>query len=183
MVRVWSGHVDDPRVGAVRVWATEQGVRRIEFDRDPDAIHPGEQLSSASPPAHLDGALAELAEYCAGRRRAFDLLLDLSAITDFQRRVYERLLKIPFGQVATYGEVARDIGADATAARAVGGAVGANPIAIVIPCHRVVASDGRLVGFGGGIERKAALLRLEGIDVDGSKASSRVHPEIIRLPL
>lgn len=182
-VRVWSGHLDDARIGTLRVWATDQGIRRVDFGPDPDGVQPDEQLSSAPPPAHLDSALTELREYFAGKRREFALLLDLSATTDFQRRVYERLLRIPYGQVATYGEVARDIGADASAARAVGGAVGSNPIAIVIPCHRVVASDGRLVGFGGGIERKAALLRLEGIDVDGSKASSRVHPEIIRLPL
>jgi methylated-DNA-[protein]-cysteine S-methyltransferase len=97
--------------------------------------------------------------------------------------VYDRLLRIPYGQVATYGEVARDIGGEIGAARAVGQAVGANPVAIIVPCHRVVAADGRLVGFGGGIARKAELLRVEGIDVDGSRPSSRVHPEIIRLPL
>lgn len=109
--------------------------------------------------------------------------LDLSHATAFQRRVYDRLLGISFGQVATYRDVARDIGADAQAARAVGGAVGANPIAIVVPCHRVVASDGRLVGFSGGLERKAALLRLEGVDVEGARPSSRVHPEVLKLPL
>jgi methylated-DNA-[protein]-cysteine S-methyltransferase len=109
--------------------------------------------------------------------------LDLSAATPFQRRVYERLLHIGYGQVGTYGEVARDIGAEMGTARAIGQAVGANPVAIVVPCHRVVAADGRLVGFSGGIERKAALLRHEGIEVDGVRASSRVHPEIIRLPL
>jgi methylated-DNA-[protein]-cysteine S-methyltransferase len=182
-VRVWSGHLEDPRIGTVRVWATDLGIRRIEFDAGPDGLEADEQLSSGPAPAHLAATLAELAEYFTGKRREFAVLLDLSATTDFQRRVYERLLQIPYGHVSTYGEVARDIGADASAARAVGGAVGANPIAIVIPCHRVVASDGRLVGFGGGIQRKAALLRLEGIDVDGVKASSRVHPEIIRLSL
>lgn len=162
---------------------TDAGVRRIDFRSDPELVRPDEQLSSGPPPSHLQDALTALGQYFARQLRDFQLRLDLSAATPFQRRVYERLLQIPYGQVATYGEVARDIGADATAARAVGGAVGANPIAIVVPCHRVVASDGRLVGFGGGIERKAALLRLEGIDVDGSRPSSRVHPEVIRLPL
>jgi O-6-methylguanine DNA methyltransferase len=167
----------------VRVWVTESGVRRIDFRSDPEMPRPDEQLSSGDPPAHLGTAIAELRQYLAGERREFDLPLDFSAATPFQRKVYDRLLQIPYGHVATYGEVARDIGAEMGTARAVGQAVGANPIAIVVPCHRVVASDGRLVGFGGGIGRKAALLRREGIDVDGSRPSSRVHPEIIRLPL
>ena len=122
-------------------------------------------------------------EYLAGRLRTFDLPLDLTAVTPFQLQVYQRLQRIPYGQVATYGEVARDIGGEPTTARAVGQAVGANPIAIVVPCHRVVASHGKLVGFSGGLPRKAALLGIEGIDVDGSSPSSRVHPEIMRLQL
>jgi len=108
--------------------------------------------------------------------------LDFGQLTPFRRRVYERLLEIPHGTVVTYGEVARDLG-DPGAARAVGQAVGSNPVAIVVPCHRVVASDGSLHGFGGGCDRKAALLRLEGIDVDGTRPSSKVHPEVLRLPL
>jgi methylated-DNA-[protein]-cysteine S-methyltransferase len=170
-------------LGTLRVWVTEAGVRRIDFRSEPDHVRPGEALSAAPAPAHLAGALAQLREYGSGARRSFELPLDLSPVSPFQLRVYERLLEIPYGRVATYGEVARDIGEDPAMARAVGQAVGANPIAIVVPCHRVVAVDGRLVGFGGGIDRKAALLRLEGIDVDGSRPSSRVHPEIIRLPI
>ena len=174
-------------VGTVRVWVTESGVRRIDFRSEPDPelghAHPGEALSSAPPPPHLDATIAALREYFARERRNFDIPLDLSPATPFQRRVYERLLRIPHGRVATYGEVAQEIGEDPSLARAVGQAVGANPIAIVVPCHRVVAADGRLVGFSGGIGRKAALLKLEGIEVDGSRPSSRAHPEIIRLPL
>jgi methylated-DNA-[protein]-cysteine S-methyltransferase len=180
---VWSDQLANDAIGTVRVWVTDAGVRRIDFRSDPDTPRPGEQLSSGPAPAHLAAAVSQLREYFSGKRREFDLPLDLTAATPFQRKVYERLLQIPYGQVATYGEVARDIGAELGTARAVGQAVGANPIAIVVPCHRVVAADGRLVGFGGGIERKAALLRREGIDVDGSRPSSRVHPEIIRLPL
>lgn len=182
-MRVWSGQLESAELGVLRVWVTEAGLRRVDFRSDPDATRPGETLSSGAAPDHLDAALVALGEYRDGSRREFGLVLDMSAATPFQRRVYERLLRIPFGQVATYGEVARDIGAEMGTARAVGQAVGANPVAIVVPCHRVVASDGRLVGFGGGIERKAALLRHEGIDVDGARASSRVHPEIILLPL
>ena len=170
-------------LGTLRVWATEAGVRRIDFRSEPDHVRPGEALSPAPPPAHLGATLDALRAYCLGELQRFDLPLDLAPVTPFQRRVYDRLLQIPYGRVATYGEVARDIGEDPGMARAVGQAVGANPVAIVIPCHRVVAVDGRLVGFGGGIGRKAALLRLEGIDVDGSRPSSRVHPEIIRLPI
>jgi methylated-DNA-[protein]-cysteine S-methyltransferase len=182
-VRVWSDRVEHPDVGGVRVWATDAGVRRIDFRAEPAPTRPGELLSGDPPPPHLAQAIEQLREYLAGERRAFDLPLDMSAATPFQRRVYERLLQIPWGQVATYRRVARDIGAEPATARAVGQAVGANPIAIVVPCHRVVATDGRLVGFGGGLERKVALLRLEGIDVDGVRPSSRVHPEIIRLPI
>ena len=182
-VSVWSDHVTDPVLGTLRVWVTEAGVRRIDFRSEADQIHPGEALSPAPAPVHLAAALSALREYCAGGRTDFDLPLDLTPVTPFQLRVYERLLQIPYGRVATYGEVARDIGEEPSMARAVGQAVGANPVAIVVPCHRVVAVDGRLVGFGGGIGRKAALLRLEGIDVDGSRPSSRVHPEIIRLPI
>lgn len=137
----------------------------------------------AAPPAHLARALVALREYLAGRRREFDLPLDLDRVSSFQRRVYEKLLAIPFGTVTSYGEIAARIGLDQGAARAVGQAVGANPVPILIPCHRVVSADGRLSGFGGGLARKALLLRLEGIDVDGARPTSRVHPEILKLPL
>lgn len=182
-VAVWSEGLLDPTLGRVRVWATETGIRRIDFEHDGTAPQPGETLSDGPPPSHLLDALTQLREYLAGRLRVFDLPLDLTHATPFQHKVYDRLLRIPYGHIVTYGEVARDIGAEAGTARAVGGAVGANPIAIVVPCHRVVAADGKLVGFGGGLPRKAALLRLEGIEVDGVKPSSRVRPEVLRLPL
>lgn len=123
-------------------------------------------------------------EYLEGRRRSFDLPLDPGHLTPFQRRVHDRLSAIPHGQLVTYGEVARDIGEDAVgAARAVGQAVGANPLSIVVPCHRVVGSGGRLHGYGGGLPRKAWLLRLEGLEVDGDRPSSRVRSDVLRLPL
>jgi methylated-DNA-[protein]-cysteine S-methyltransferase len=104
-------------------------------------------------------------------------------VTPFQARVYERLRAIPYGRVVTYGTIADELGEGPGAARAVGQAVGANPVAIVIPCHRVVGSDLALHGYGGGVERKATLLRLEGVAVDGTSPRSRVHPERLRLPL
>ena len=128
-------------------------------------------------------AVAQLGEYFAKARRSFDLELDWpDSLTEFQRDVYRRLLEIEFGHVVSYGQVARDIGKP-DMARGVGQAVGANPIPIVVPCHRVVASDGSLTGFGGGLPAKVALLKLEGIGVDGVKATSKVHPEVIPLDL
>ena len=92
------------------------------------------------------------------------------------------MLNIEYGHVVSYGQVARDISQPGMA-RAVGQAVGANPIPIVVPCHRVIASDGSVTGFAGGIRTKVALLKLEGVDVDGAKPSSKVHPEVIPLDL
>lgn len=110
-----------------------------------------------------DGAFAELRtqfdQYFAGQRRAFEL--DLApAGTPFQRRVWDALLEIPYGETESYGELARRVGAPG-AARAVGAANGENPIAIIVPCHRVIGASGRLTGYGGGLERKRLLLELE----------------------
>ncbi len=109
----------------------------------------------------LARAAAQLAEYAAGTRRHFDLPL-APAGTAFQRRVWRELIAIPFGATMSYGALAEKLG---TAARAVGGACGANPIPIIIPCHRVVASDGRLGGFSGGdgLDSKLLLLAHEGV--------------------
>lgn len=111
-------------------------------------------------PAAFATVVRELDEYFAGRRRTFDLSLAPEG-TPFQRRVWEELLRIPAGETCTYGELARRVG-KAGAARAVGAAVGRNPISIVVPCHRVVGADGTLTGFGGGLERKRKLLAIEG---------------------
>jgi methylated-DNA-[protein]-cysteine S-methyltransferase len=105
------------------------------------------------------GARAQLAEYFAGSRTAFDVPLALQG-TDFQRRVWEALLEIPYGETVSYGELARRIESP-RAVRAVGLANGRNPVAVIVPCHRVIGSDGTLTGYGGGIERKRLLLELE----------------------
>ncbi len=111
-------------------------------------------------------ALKQLTEYLIGKRTAFDLPIDYSVLTDFQKKVLTTALKIPRGQVLTYGDVARKIGRP-HAARAVGQALGSNPMPIVIPCHRVLGSDGSLHGYsgGGGIKTKAWLLKLEGATI------------------
>jgi methylated-DNA-[protein]-cysteine S-methyltransferase len=107
--------------------------------------------------------LRQLPEYLAGRRTSFDLPLDLMG-TPFQRRCWQALIEIPFGETRTYSELARGIGMAPGAARAVGQANGANPVPVIVPCHRVVASAG-LGGYAGGLELKRRLLELEGVFV------------------
>ena len=177
---VHSAHLMETRAGPLTVWVSPVGVRRIEFGALPRGAHtdPPERW-----PPVLSAAVRQLEEYFDKARESFDLPLDFSdTLTEFQRDVYDRLLEIEYGHVASYGQIAREVGKP-DMARAVGQAVGANPLPIVVPCHRVVASDGSLTGFGGGLRAKAALLKLEGIDVDGVKATSKVHPEVIPLDL
>jgi methylated-DNA-[protein]-cysteine S-methyltransferase len=111
--------------------------------------------------------IAQLDQYFAGSAVEFDVPLSLSG-TDFQRRVWTELREIPHGETISYGELARRLGSPG-ASRAVGLANGRNPIAIVVPCHRVIGADGRLTGYGGGLERKAWLLRHEAV-VQGAPA-------------
>lgn len=109
--------------------------------------------------ALLDVAERQLCEYFAGVRREFDLPVTFSG-TSFRRAVWEALSRIPYGEVRTYGEIAREVGCP-NGARAVGGACHANPVAIIVPCHRVIGASGALTGFGGGIDVKERLLALE----------------------
>ncbi len=154
-------------VGELLVTASGVGVTAILFD-----AHRGESADrlraraveaagarSAESDAMLARARRQLEEYFAGERRAFDLPL-AAAGTDFQQKVWAALLEVPYGATASYGDIARRIGAP-SAVRAVGAANGRNPISIVVPCHRVIGSSGSLTGYGGGIERKRFLLALE----------------------
>jgi methylated-DNA-[protein]-cysteine S-methyltransferase len=111
--------------------------------------------------AWLDQAAQQLAQYFAGHRQHFDLPLDLSVGSTFQQSVWHVLLDISRGQTESYGTLAARVGRP-SAARAVGAAVGRNPISIIVPCHRVVGSNGALTGYAGGLDRKVALLQLEG---------------------
>ena len=104
--------------------------------------------------------ISQLDAYFAGKLREFKIPLDLRG-TPFQRRVWELLCDIPWGETRSYGQIAKALG-QPKAARAVGRAVGTNPVSIVVPCHRVIGSDGTLTGYGGGLDRKEALLKLEG---------------------
>jgi O-6-methylguanine DNA methyltransferase len=110
-------------------------------------------------------AIEQVCEYLAGKRRDFDLHLDVRG-TEFQRTVWDELCRIPFGVTRSYAEVAREIGRP-TAVRAVGTANGANPLPLVVPCHRVVATGGKLGGYGGGLDLKRRLLAMERADPDG----------------
>ena len=153
-------HVAASPRGLVRLtWKAEGDDGFVEHleDRFPDAVvvRDGSALSAAE---------AQLREYFAGERTSFELPVDLSRLSDFDRRVLQAAREIGFGEVLAYGEVARRIGRP-RAARAVGGALGRNPVAIVVPCHRVVRSDGSLGGYGGGVRWKERLLSLEGAEL------------------
>jgi methylated-DNA-[protein]-cysteine S-methyltransferase len=126
----------------------------------PDSVRFGVPGDPAEEP--FASAARQLTEYFAGERTSFDLPL-APAGTEFQRRVWLALQTIPYGQTASYGQLAREIGS-AAASRAVGLANGKNPIAVVIPCHRVIGADGSLTGYGGGLDRKRFLLDLEARD-------------------
>lgn len=108
----------------------------------------------------FERAEAELAEYFAGERTEFELATT-AAGNEFQQRVWAAIARIPYGETTTYGEIAQELGSDPTLARKVGGAVGRNPLSVVVPCHRVVGKDGKLTGYAGGLERKRFLLALE----------------------
>lgn len=149
--------IDSP-VGRLRLMADGDRLVGIGFENGRDGLRetPGLENQTSSV---LERTRIQLAEYFAGQRQDFDLPLDPRG-TEFQRRVWHRLTLIPYGETTSYGAVARELG-DPQASRAVGLANGSNPIAIVIPCHRVIGADGTLTGFGGGLPVKAALLELE----------------------
>lgn len=151
--------VDTP-IGPLVLAADAWGLRRVLFPEgdSPAPIPEGEAEIDPDYPV-LAAAARQLEEYFARQRTTFDLALHPMG-TDFQRRAWKVLLDIPYGQTITYGDQAEVIGQPG-ATQAVGAANGSNPLPIVVPCHRVVGSDGSLVGFGGGIELKRRLLDLE----------------------
>jgi methylated-DNA-[protein]-cysteine S-methyltransferase len=153
--------VESP-VGDLLVAATPQGLVRLAFDPVRVLDDLAERISPrvVTAPARLDPVRRELDEYFEGRRREFDITVDLSLASGFRRHVLEATARIPAGQVTTYGALAAQVGKP-SAARAVGNAVGSNPVAIVVPCHRVVPASGGVGNYGGGPERKAFLLDLE----------------------
>jgi methylated-DNA-[protein]-cysteine S-methyltransferase len=166
MIDVAYTTIDSP-VGPMMVAATRRGLVRMSFARSLDPQHFVEDLSAAvSPrileaPSYFDAIRRELDEYFEGRRTRFDLPLDWQLTGGFTRRVLRETARIPYGKVSTYSEVARAAGSP-RAHRAAGNALGANPIPLVVPCHRVLLTGGKLGNYGGGPEVKEFLLRLEG---------------------
>lgn len=154
--------VHDSPVGLLLVAATSTGLVRLDF-RGEDAL---DDVAEAVSPRILEGALdrerRELDEYFAGRRRTFEVPVDWSILRGFTRKVLRQTARLGYGETASYGEVARRAGSP-RAARAAGNALGSNPVAIVVPCHRVLHADGGLGGYGGGLDRKRYLLDLEGL--------------------
>jgi methylated-DNA-[protein]-cysteine S-methyltransferase len=146
--------IDSP-IGDLLLTAEEGRITGLHFS--PFAIDPAWRHDPNALPLHQ--AATQLHEYFAGERTEFDLPLSPEG-TDFQRRVWAMLREIPYGKTTTYGTIARELG-DPKTVRAVGLANGRNPIAVIIPCHRVIGANGSLVGFGGGLDRKRALLDLE----------------------
>jgi methylated-DNA-[protein]-cysteine S-methyltransferase len=157
--------VIESELGPLLAAVTDHGLARITYDPDPE--HELEALARlAGPrvlraPRALDETRRELDDYFAGKRTAFDLRLDLRGLAGFTLDVLNELAKVPYGHTATYGELAERAG-NPRASRAVGMVMNRNRIPIVLPCHRIVGSSGQLVGYGGGLERKEKLLRLEG---------------------
>lgn len=156
--------VDSP-VGTLLLAATDEGMVRVAFEREGIDAVLDDLARELSPrilraPARLDAAARELDEYFAGRRRAFDLPLDLRLSHGFRRIVLGRLTEIGYGTTASYGEVA-DAAGNPRAARAVGSACRTNPLPLLVPCHRVVRSDGSIGQYLGGVEAKELLLRME----------------------
>jgi methylated-DNA-[protein]-cysteine S-methyltransferase len=148
----WDVH--ETPIGPLTLHAGSRGLTAIAF---PGRGRPVDE--TARDPAALASAGAQLDEYFAGERTAFDLALELRG-TPFQRRVWEALLEIPYGTTVTYTELAEAVGRP-DIVRAVAAAVGRTPVPIVVPCHRVLGANGALTGYGGGLHRKQALLELE----------------------
>jgi len=164
--------------GVLFAEVTPKGLRRLDFMaglREPplrrSAQEPRESdVAPMSPEEQaIAGALeTELREYFAGELRDFDIPLDIATGSEFRRRVWQAVSAIPYGETLSYAEVAAEAG-NPSAYRAAGSACGANPIVILIPCHRVVGSDRRLHGFGGGLDTKAWLLQHEGREIGAQR--------------
>jgi len=156
--------VDSP-IGDLFVAASDRGLATISFDPDPKGKL--EQLARIAglrvlrSSRSVDPARRELDEYFQGRRKSFDLTVDLRALPPFTVTVLEQLARVPYGETTTYGDLARRVGRP-RAARAVGTVMNRNRIPIVLPCHRVVGSTGDLTGYAGGLDVKQTLLELEG---------------------
>ncbi|MBL8014369.1 MAG: methylated-DNA--[protein]-cysteine S-methyltransferase [Candidatus Omnitrophica bacterium] len=147
-------------VGTIHLQATEKGLRGVNVCQE--TVTSENSISGPSPQKEiLKSASDQLKQYFKGERQDFDIPLDLDG-TDFQKRVWKELSRIPFGKTVSYADIAKKI-RNPKAVRAVGNANGKNPVCIVVPCHRVIASDGGIGGYSGGLPVKRSLLKLEGV--------------------
>ena len=151
-------HEIDSPVGPLLLLGTGEALTRVHFQAGPEALRPAPEWQPAAAP--FTRAPSQLAQYISAAPPSFDLPL-APAGTPFQLQVWKALCAIPYGETVSYGDLARRLG-HAGGARAVGLANGANPLPIIVPCHRVIGADGTLTGFGGGLPIKRALLALEG---------------------
>ena len=151
-------HETGSPVGPLLLAGDAHALRQVHFQAGPHPFRP--RPGWRREPARFTEVSRELAEYFGGERHVFGVALAMEG-SAFQRSVWRALVEIPYGATLSYGELARRVG---SVARAVGMANGANPLPIVVPCHRVIGADGSLTGFGGGLEVKRALLALEGAD-------------------
>ena len=142
------------RLGELYFLASEKGLQAVGWEK-----YKAPFASSLEQNKHLSAAVAQMEEYVSGERKQFDLDFDIEG-TEFQKKVWSALAKIPYGKTLSYRDVARKIKKE-KAVRAVGGANGKNPLCIIVPCHRVIAADGTIGGYSGGLDRKRALLALE----------------------
>ncbi len=160
--------IDSP-IGPLALAVEDGRLAAVTFlERRPEPL-PGNH-GGDDPSGVLQAAHRQLREYFDGARRTFELPLAPKG-SAFQRRVWAALCEVPFGVTVSYGEIARRLGMPSTSSRAVGAANGANPLPIVIPCHRVIGADGLLTGYGGGLHRKEMLLRLEGVPTERDQLS------------
>ncbi|MFT5505404.1 MAG: methylated-DNA-[protein]-cysteine S-methyltransferase [Gammaproteobacteria bacterium] len=155
-------------IGELLLAGDDHGLKFIGFPLGKGQVHPQESWQSSTD--CFKDVEFQLSEYFAGERTTFDFAM-VPTGTSFQLQVLEALLTIPVGETRTYFDIAQQIG-NPKAVRAVGAANGRNPLPIVIPCHRVIGSDGSLTGFGGGVETKLFLLELEGIQVNAAMQKS-----------
>lgn len=146
--------------GPLLIGVADAALVILEFDRGLPQSIAGQPVTWQESEPRTAAVRRQLTEYFAGKRRSFDLELDLRG-TEFRKRCWQELLRIPYGETRSYGEIARAV-ENPTGCRAVGQANHYNPVAIVVPCHRVLASDKKLGGYGGGLNVKALLLKLEG---------------------
>ncbi len=158
MKEMYFGYYQSP-IGLVEIGGTSGAIHSLDFVE--------RRRENVASNGMMEGVIQQIDQYFKGTRSEFDLAIDPQG-TDFQKAVWRQLLRIPFGRTASYGDIARAIG-NPKAVRAVGAANGRNPISLVVPCHRIIGSDGSLTGYGGGLWRKEWLLKLEGIPFEGKR--------------